>query len=375
MLYIWMSVGLTALVLGAELLVQGAARLATAFGISSIVIGLTVVAFGTSAPELAVSVSSAIQGRADIAFGNVVGSNIFNVLFILGVSAMIVPLVVAQRLVQFDVPLMIGISILLLIFALDGSIGRYEGGMLFLGLIAYTLWCIRSGFQEPPEVQQEYAEMIGTQSPATPNAAKTFLVSKAGIIQNLTRIALGLLLLVVGARWFVEAASELARHFGVSELVIGLTIVAAGTSLPEVATSMIAAIRGERDIAVGNVVGSNLFNILGVLGITALLAPHGVAVATQAIHFDLPVMLACAAACLPVFFTGHTISRWEGAVFFGYSVAYTASLVMISTGSHSLTDFRRLMLGFVFPLTALTLVILGIREFKRTRKLPNDKDA
>jgi cation:H+ antiporter len=181
------------------------------------------------------------------------------------------------------------------------------------------------------------------------------------LLWQLGFIAAGLVLLVLGARWLVDAASELARRLGISELVIGLTIVAGGTSLPELATSVVAAIRGERDIAVGNVVGSNLFNILAVLGLAAAIAPDGVAVADQALRFDIPVMIAVAAACLPIFFTEHRIARWEGALFLAYYVAYTATLVMLATQSEVLPLFRLLMIGFVLPLTAITLIVISVR--------------
>jgi cation:H+ antiporter len=353
-------VGLFALVGGAELLVRGASHLAGSMGISPLVVGLTVVAFGTSAPELAVSVASAGSGRAEIALGNVVGSNVFNVLLILGLSSLVVPLVVDQKLVRFDVPLMIGVSLLMYAMAWDGLISRVEGGVLFAGLLGFLGWCIAAGRDAPAEVQQEYKEAFGGPSEAVaPSAAK-----KRVRIADLLLIVAGLVLLVLGARWLVQSASELAARFGVSELVIGLTIVAGGTSLPELATSVIAAIRGERDIAVGNVVGSNLFNILGVLGLSAVVAPAGVAVAEQALRFDIPVMAAVAAACLPIFFTGHRIARWEGLLFVAYYIAYTAALVLLAVDGEVQPTFRLVMLGFVIPLTAITLLVIAVRSLR-----------
>ena len=358
--FMLLGVGLAVLVFGAELLVRGATRLAAALGIAPLIIGLTVVAFGTSAPELAVSIKSAFAGQADIALGNVVGSNIFNVLFILGVSALITPLVVAQQLVRLDVPLMIAVSVLVLLLGLDGHIGRLDGGLLFAGLIGYTLFLIRQSRRENALVQAEYAQQY-----PSPGRLK-----HAQWLVNLTLLLAGFGLLVVGSRWLVDGAVNLARQFGVSELIIGLTIVAAGTSLPEVATSVVASLRGERDIAVGNVVGSNLFNLMSVLGLTGLVAPHGISVPAAALQFDIPVMIAVAVACLPVFFTGHLIARWEGALFIGYYLAYTSYLVLAETGNGALPLFATAMRCFVIPLTLLTLLVVTLRALAQHRGSP-----
>ena len=348
--------GLLLLIAGAEVLVRGAARLAAAAGISPLVIGLTVVAFGTSAPEMAVSVRSALSGQAgaDIAIGNVVGSNIFNILFILGVSAAIVPLTVSQRLVRIDVPLMIGVSVLMLLLALDGNIGRLDGVLLFSGIVVYTVIAIRQGRADG----RATAEAVSGDQPQAANAT-------SGYVRNIAYIIGGLALLVAGAHWLVDAAVGIARAFGVDELVIALTIVAAGTSLPEVATSVMASIKGERDMAVGNVVGSNLFNILSVLGLAALVAPDGVNVAPSALSFDLPIMIAVAVACLPIFFTGYTIARWEGWLFLAYYVLYTAFLVAAAVGYKELETLTVGMLFFVVPLTAVTLTVTGWRAWRR----------
>ena len=355
--FMLVGVGLAVLVFGAELLVRGAARLAAGLGIAPLIIGLTVVAFGTSAPELAVSIKSAFAGQADLALGNVVGSNIFNVLFILGVSALIAPLVVAQQLVRLDVPLMIAVSVLVLLLGLDGRIGRLDGALLFGGLIGYTLFLIRQSRRETAAVEAEYALEY-------PGPGR---LSGAQWLVNLALVLVGLGLLVAGSRWLVDGAVSLARHFGVSELIIGLTIVAAGTSLPEVATSVIASLRGERDIAVGNVVGSNLFNLMSVLGLSSLIAPHGINVPAAALEFDIPVMIAVALACLPVFFTGHLIARWEGALFLGYYLGYTLYLVLSVGESGALPLFTAAMSWFVIPLTLLTLVVVTLRALAARR--------
>jgi len=340
--------GLALLIWGAELLVKGASRIAAGFGIAPLVIGLTVVAFGTSSPELAISVSSAFKGEADIALGNVIGSNIFNVLFILGVSALITPLIVSKQLVKRDVPIMIGVSVLAFLMAMDGRISTLEGSVMFAGLLAYIFWLIRM------------SKATGEEGEAIEGGSHWAI--NAGLI------VFGLALLVLGSQWLVSAAVTIATSMGVSELVIGLTIVAAGTSMPEVATSIVAAIRGQRDIAVGNVVGSNIFNILCVLGLTAIVAPGGLDVSPTAINFDFPVMLAVAVACLPIFFSGYVIERWEGALFLGYYVAYTAYLVLNSTGHALLEPYSHAMMWFVVPLTLVTLAVVLLREIKARRK-------
>lgn len=335
--------GFVLLVGGAELLVRGASQLATDLGISPLVVGLTVVAFGTSSPELAVSILSAHSGQAGIALGNVVGSNICNILLILGLSALVAPLVVSRQVVRLEVPIMIGVSILLVLFALDGVIDRLEGFLFFVGVIIYTVWAIRRSRRETREQSQpEDAQPMG---------------SRPGRGLQTLQIVGGLVLLGVGSKWLVDGAVSVATFFGVSDLVIGLTVVAIGTSLPELATSVLASLRGQRDIAVGNVVGSNIFNILVVLGLTAIFAPAGVPVPTSALTFDLPVMLAVAIACLPIFFSKHLIARWEGGLFFAYYLAYTLFIVLTAMEHDSLPMFTQAMVGFVIPLTLITLVV------------------
>jgi cation:H+ antiporter len=355
--FLFLIAGLVLLIAGAELLVRGAARLAAAFGISPLVIGLTVVAFGTSSPELAVSLQSAAAGQADIALGNVVGSNIFNILFILGISAAIIPLVVAQQLVRLDVPLMIGISALVYLFGLNGQIGRLEGALLFAGIVAYTVFLIRQSRKESKAIQDEYAQEYGDRQP---HDARQYIV-------NAVFVVAGLALLILGARWLVDSAVSLAQALGLSELIIGLTIIAAGTSMPEVATSIVAAVRGERDIAVGNVVGSNIFNILAVLGLTSLLAPNGVSVPAPALAFDIPVMIAVAVACLPIFFTGFKVARWEGWLFLGYYAVYVLYLILDATQHDALPLFSTAMLVFVVPITVLTLAVFVVRDARKRR--------
>jgi cation:H+ antiporter len=351
--------GLVLLVAGAEALVRGASKIAAAVGISPLVIGLTIVAFGTSSPELAVSLSSAFNGQADIALGNVVGSNIFNVLFILGVSALIIPLVVAQQLVRLDVPIMIGASLLVLLFGWDGTIAKWEGVILVAIGIWYTVFLIRQSRKEKTkQVLEDYQAEFGEDN--NPKDDRTWL--------QIILVVVGLVLLVLGSRFLVDSAVAIAQSLGVSELVIGLTIIAAGTSLPEVATSVLASIRMQEDIAVGNVIGSNIFNILFILGLTAVISPGGVPVNPAAMSLDVPFMVAVAVACLPLFFTGYRIDRWEGFVFLGYYVAYTAYLVLKTQEHASLEAFRDAMIWFVVPLTVLTLVVVTLRELRRKKR-------
>ncbi|MEX2215878.1 MAG: calcium/sodium antiporter [Phycisphaeraceae bacterium] len=347
--------GLGLLVVGAELLVRGASKLAAAAGISPLVVGLTVVAFGTSAPELAVSLGAAFNGQADIAIGNVVGSNIFNVLFILGISALIVPLVVNVQLIRIDVPLMIGASVLMWILSLDGSLNRVDGLILFAGIVVYMIMAIRAGRKESKAAQQ---------AADASSEAKASAGGKA-MAMNVALIIAGLALLVLGASWFVGGAVEMAHAMGLSEVVIGLTIVAAGTSMPEVAASVMASIKGQRDIAVGNVVGSNLFNILGILGITAIASPTSIEVKDAVLAVDIPIMTAVALACLPIFFTGHVIARWEGAVFLLYYIAYTAYLILAATHHDALHGFSVVMVYFALPITAMTLGVIAWRAMRK----------
>lgn len=353
--------GAVLLIGGAELLVRGSSRLAVSAGISPLVVGLTVVAFGTGAPELAVTVGSTWSGESDVALGNVIGSNIANILLILGLSALVAPLVVAQQLVRLDVPLLVGASVLTLVLSLDGSIGRGDGLLLFALIVAYTVFLVRQSRREERSVAKEYEEAYGEpygdrESPR-----------RGGWPLDVGLAVLGLALLVIGANWLVSAAVGAAEALGVSQLVIGLTIVAVGTSLPEVATSVLATLRGNRDIAVGNVVGSSIFNLLAVLGLGGLLAPDGIGVPPGALTFDLPIMIATAVAALPIFFTGYCIQRWEGAVFLAYYAAFTLYLVLDAVEHAAVGAFGTAMVWFVLPLTFLTLAVVTVRAVRERR--------
>jgi cation:H+ antiporter len=349
--------GIVLLISGAELLVRGASRLAVSLGVTPLVVGLTVVAFGTGSPELAVGVQASLAGQADITIGNVVGSNIFNVLLILGISAVVAPLVVSHQLVRLDVPLMILASFLLLLMALDGTIDRSDGAMLLLAAVCYTVLLIRMSRRQINAGGSGYDTAFG--SAAERDIGRWPL--------HVLLVLLGLALLVVGSRWLIEGAVAIAAVLGVSELVIGLTVIAAGTSLPEVATSIVAGVRGERDIAVGNVVGSNLFNILVVVGVTASVSPGGLSVAPAAINFDMPVMIAAAVLCLPIFFVNYRIGRREGALFLSYYVFYTLYLFLDASRHDALPAFSVVMLYFVIPFTVFTVGMVFARELLRRR--------
>jgi len=356
MTFVYLLAGLVLLVAGAEVLVRGAAKLAAQFGISPLIIGLTVVAFGTSAPETAVSVQAALNGSGDIAIGNVLGSNIANVLLILGVTALVAPLVVSRQLVRLDVPIMIGASLVTFALAWDGDLSRLDGAILFGLVTAYTVFLIMSSRREKKaEADDEFVKEFGLGVPAKPHA---------GLI-NAALVIVGLVLLVLGSNFLVEGAVALARALGLSELVIGLTVIAVGTSLPEMATSILAAIRGQRDIAVGNIVGSNIFNLFCVLGLASLVSPQAISVSANALAFDFPVMIAVAVACLPIFFAGYCINRWEGLLFFAYYIAYTLYLVLSNTGRPFAETLGHAMVGFALPLTAVTLLVISARAWKK----------
>jgi cation:H+ antiporter len=349
--FVLLAVGFLALIAGGEVLVRGASGLARTLGLSPLVIGLTVVSFATSAPELAVTLDASLSGRPGLAVGNVVGSNIVNVLLVLGLSALFLPLAVRSAVTKRDVPVMIALSVLMLVLALDGSVSQLDGIVLALLLLAYVAYSVRAGRRHYKE------DRTGAESGADEGAKPPHRPWVDAVL-----VLAGVALLVVGARSLVTSATDIASALGLSELIIGLTVVAIGTSLPELATSVIAAARGERELAVGNVVGSNIFNIGAVMGVVAAVSPGGVPVEPSAVNFDLPVMVAVAVALLPIAFTGYGIARWEGGLFVAYYAAYTLFLLLDATTHDSLPEYSALMLTFVVPLTALTLMLLAVYE-------------
>ncbi|MGJ7440394.1 calcium/sodium antiporter [Aquipuribacter sp. MA13-6] len=361
-------VGLAVLVGGGELLVRGASGLATALGLSPLLVGLTVVSFATSAPELAVSLRATLSGNPGLAVGNVVGSNIANVLLVLGLSAVVLPLVVRTRLVRTDVPVMIGLSVLTLLLALDGWISRLDGVLLVVLLVGYVSVSVvvsrrqeRAGRERVARQREAGGDSPGTSGPpAARTGARTAL--DAGLV------AVGVGLLVLGATLLVDSATTIGSALGVSDLVIGLTVVAVGTSLPELATSIIAAVRGQRDMAVGNVVGSNIFNIGAVLGLSGVISPVGIELSPGAVNLDLPVMILVAVALLPVAITGAAVARWEGLLFVAYYAVYVTYLVLDSTGHDALGTFNGVVAGFLLPLTGIVLLVLVSTELDRRRR-------
>lgn len=357
---VFFVVGIACLVIGAEALVRGASRLAARTGLSPVVIGLTVVAFGTSAPELAVSIGASWRGETDLAVGNVVGSNIANILLVLGISAAVGGgLVVAQRIVRIDVPIMLGLSVLVFLLGLDNRLSRWEGIAFIVLLASYITWTVVSTRRSTKaSIEEEYDEALSAEK-----------LRDSSVLADLGFVLIGLVLLVVGSQALVEAATDIARALDVSELVIGLTVVAIGTSLPEVATSVMAAVRGQRDLAVGNAIGSNLFNILAVLGVTAAVSPNPLVVPDSALSLDLLVMIAVAIACLPMFANGYALLRWEGIMFLMFYGAYLGWLVLDS-GDHAFkNDYAVAVLGFLVPLSVITLIVIALRNRRMQRSL------
>jgi len=352
--------GLIILIIGADLLVRGASKLAAAAGIPPLVIGLTIVAIGTASPEIAVSLQAASLGQGSLTLGNVLGSNIFNILFVLGVTALVAPIVIAEQLIRLDAPIMVGVSLLAFGLSLDGKLGAIDGIIMILGFLGYTAFALRQSRKESAKVHKEYArEFADTEKHTAWNT-----------IKNILFMVVGLGLLVLGARWLVDSATTMAKAIGISELVIGLTIVAVGTSLPEVATSIIAALKGESDIAVGNAIGSNIFNLLGVMGLSGILAPDGIMVASRVLTFDFLVMVFVALVCMPVFYVDDNVSRGEGMLFLSYYVLYTAYLILDASHSSVLPAIT-LFVSFYIPLTFIGLIMFTVRarRLKKNRKL------
>lgn len=339
--------GLVLLIIGAELMVRAAVRLAERLHVRPLIIGLTIVALGSSAPQMTVSLQAALTDNPDIAVGSVVGSGIFNILVTLGLSALIIPLRVSRQLVRLDIPLMIGASLLVFILAWNKDLGRFDGVLLLGALALYLGLLLRQ-----------------SRHSTRPHGARPQDTQQSWLISVLMILA-GLAMLVFAGRLLLGAAVVVATDLGLSERVIGLTVVAVGTSLPELATSLIAALRGQRDIAVGNVIGANLFNLLGVLGLTALLAPTPLSVSPNALDFDLPVMLGVAALCLPVFYSGYRVTRAEGLLLLGLYLVYGLHVVSFTTGMPLAGKLERLMLFYVLPALLTFLLFTSIRAWRR----------
>ena len=361
--------GFVGLIIGGELLVRGASNLAAAAKVPQLIIGLTVVALGTSAPELAVSVQSCFAGKTDLAIGNIVGSNLSNLLLVLGVAAMVAPLAVNRRLFRLDIPVMLAAAAAVLALGYDGSISRGEGITLVIAMVLYLGWTVAEGRRESQATNGQSTEGKALEPElydVTPHAVQSTV---RALISNSACLIGGLILLIGGSGWLVEGCVDLATRLGVGELVIGLTVIAIGTSLPELVISVMAVLRGKRDLAVGNVVGSNILNVLAVLGLSAVVAPDGVNVATQSLQFDIPLMVAISAACLPVFLTGMGISRIEGVFMVLFYLSYLAWLVY-SFGVASDPPGMGSLVGFLTPLAVAMVGLMW--HSRRQSQLPSE---
>ena len=318
----WFLAGLGALIVGAEVMVRGSARAASRLGISPIVVGLTVVSIGTSMPELAVGVVAASEGSGALAVGNIAGTNVVNMLFVLGLSALILPLAIEMRTLRFELPVMAGAAILLWVLAANGVLSRIDGLILVIGAIAYTFAVILASRRERQEAVAEFAESY------PPDATRT---SGHRTLLHIGMMLAGIAVVVLGAEWLVDAAVGMAREFGVSDALIGLTVVAIGTSAPELVTTVVSTLRGERDIAVGNLLGSSIYNILLILGVTCLVPAHGLELTPALVRIDIPIMVGVTLACIPIFISGRRVGRFEGGAMVGAYVAYLVFLLATQT--------------------------------------------
>lgn len=340
--------GLVLLLVGGELLVRGASGLATAAGLSPLVVGLTVVAAATSAPELAVSVLAAREGAPGLAVGNVVGSNTVNVLLVLGLAALVAPLVVGRQVLRVDLPVAVGVGVLLLLLALDGEVGVVDGLLLLAVLVVYTARTVLVSRRATAAAAEDDAAPAG----------------RGRTARDVVLLVVGVALLLGGSQVLVDAASTVAEQLGVSDLLVGLTVVAVGTSLPELAICVVGGLRGRTDLAVGNVVGSCVVNVGGVLGVTALVAGDGVPVDPGARAVDLPVMVAAVAGLLVLLAVRRGLGRRDGAVLLGAYLTYLGHLVVDATGSAAREEYARAaaVLGVV---VLVTVAVSLVREVRR----------
>lgn len=339
------------LIAGADLLVRAGVRLSARLRVRPLIMGLSIVAFGSSAPQMAISLQATLANNTDIAVGSVIGSSIFNILVVLGLSALIIPLRVSRQLVRLDIPLMIGASVLVFVLAYDERLTPSDGLILLSVLVLYLILLLRQ-----------------SRHPARSHLPASSRRGSAPRLSSMLLVLLGLGLLVLAGHLLLGAAVTVADDLGLSERVMGLTVIAVCTSLPQMATSLLAALRGQRDIAVGNVIGSNLFNLLGVLGFTALVAPTPLSVSPNALAFDLPVLLGVALLCLPVFYSGYRITRAEGLLFLGLYLAYGLHVVSFTTGMPLAGKLEHLMLFFVLPALVAFLLFSSLRAWRRQHK-------
>ena len=321
--------GLVVVVLGAELLLRGATRIATLLRISPIIIGLTVVSVGTSTPELAVGIAAAVEGRGVMAAGNIAGTNIFNILFILGLSALVRPLPLHLLSIKLDVPVMIATALALILMAWDGLLSRQEGLALLFAAVIYTIALVHLSRKESPAMHREFAEEYGAQNTASLSRASLPNGNWGRGVWHALLLLAGMALTVLGAELLVFSASSIAQAYGVSDAVIGLTILAVGTSAPELATTLVATVKDDRDVAIGNLIGSSIYNVLVILGLTCVIAPGGIDVSREILWIDLPLAALVAIVCLPVFRSGQLVSRLEGGLFVTAYLGYMGSLLFL----------------------------------------------
>jgi len=349
--------GLAVLIGGAELFLRAVDKFGAAWSVSPVVMGLTVVAFATGAPELAISLQAAIDGKPDLVLGNILGSNVANILLILGIAGLVHPLKITNRIIKVDVPMVIMASTLLFILAIDGLLSPLDGGIIFIGLILYSIFMYYQIKKDRKQNKRKKSEEVKLDEPVTPQFYGKYILLLLG----------GLVFIVLGSRWMVASAVEIAGILGISELIIGLTIVSIGTSLPEVATSVSAVRHGDSDTAVANVMGSNLYNILLTLSLTVLIAPGAIDVSQEAINLDLPIMLIVAIACLPLFWPGKELGRKEAIGFLFYYVAYMTYLVFLAMGHPFKETMEVIMVWGIFPITAFLVILKFLFDFRSKR--------
>ena len=351
MTLLFFILGLAGLIVGAEFFLRAVDRFGLKWGVSPMVMGLTVVAFATGAPELAISLKAAMNDSADLVLGNIIGSNIANILLILGITGLITPLQIKLRIVRIDVPIVIAMSIVLYLLALDGVLSLTDGIVLLLGLLTYSVFT----FLQIRKNKVDISELYGHEEVEL--ATGTFFY-----VKNIGLLLAGLALIGLGANWMVSSAVTIAQLLGMSELVVGLTIVSIGTSLPEVATSITAARKGNADIAVANVLGSNLYNIMLTLGLTIVVAPGVLEVSRNALMLDMPFMIAVAVGCIPIFLTGFDLDRKDASLFLFYYAAYLIYLILEATGSEYLGWIEKGFFFGILPFTFFYIFSRLIRE-------------
>ena len=351
-------VGLAILLAGGEILVRGASVLAAISGMSRLLVGLTVVSLGTSAPEFAICLDAAWKGNPEIAVGNIVGSNIANVLLILGLTASFYPIMVQRKILWYQVPIMIGTAFLFLLLSFDGSLSSLDGFILLVTMALFLFWQFKSETRQSSEAYDSVIPAEIEDDEPVGDATAFRLISNGALI------VLGCVMLWAGSGWFVSSATEIATWLGISPLVIGLTIVALGSSSPEIVTALMAAKRGFPEMAVGGVIGSNIANLLLVGGATAAVSGQ-VAIPIESFQFDLPVMLVASIACLPIFASGHGVDRWEGILFLVCYILFTILLLIRPMLSEAFPNWYLFVWVVVAPLILATGFALTVYTNKK----------